>query len=119
MKVTLESTSKIVTLLASGGISVPSRVWEGHTEGGVPCHAYITRIAVLEGLDPAEFDRDLARAHHMRPSLGVAALPNMLDVTEINLEALLRGAFEEGYTARSSQIPIVKAWEQSEARLLC
>lgn len=41
MKITLESTSKIVELNG-----VPARVWEGKSESGIPCHAFITRIAV-------------------------------------------------------------------------
>jgi len=45
MKVTLESTSKITTLVVNGE-DVPARIWEGKTESGIPCHAFITRIAV-------------------------------------------------------------------------
>ncbi|MBK8200289.1 MAG: hypothetical protein IPK75_18235 [Acidobacteria bacterium] len=58
MKVMLESTSKI-TFLVVNGEEVPARVWEGTTESGIPCHAYITRIAVNAQHDAAEFERDL------------------------------------------------------------
>ena len=45
MKVTLEPTTKIVTLQTPSG-EVPARIWEGTTESGMPVHAYITRIAI-------------------------------------------------------------------------
>jgi hypothetical protein len=41
MKITLESTAKIVEFNG-----LPARIWEGKTEGGIACHAFITRIAV-------------------------------------------------------------------------
>lgn len=41
MKVQLHSTEKIVTLNG-----VPARVWEGVTDGGINCHAFITRNGV-------------------------------------------------------------------------
>ena len=41
MKITVENTSKIVTLNG-----VPARIWEGFTESGIECHCYITRIAI-------------------------------------------------------------------------
>jgi hypothetical protein len=44
MKVTLESTTQIVTLETASG-AVPARLWQGHTDQGTPCHAFITRIA--------------------------------------------------------------------------
>jgi hypothetical protein len=64
MKVTLESTTKVLQL-DIGGASVPARVWEGTTEHGTPVFCFITRIApsipepelttaVLE-----EFEKDL------------------------------------------------------------
>jgi len=58
MKVTLESTSKITTLVVNGE-DVPARIWEGKTESGIPCHAFITRIAVKADADASEFERDL------------------------------------------------------------
>ena len=58
MKVTLESTSKLVTLIVDGA-EVPARIWEGHTEGGIPCHAFITRIAASADQDLSQFEREL------------------------------------------------------------
>jgi hypothetical protein len=72
MKVTLESTTKIVSLTLNGQ-TVPARVWEGETEHGVACHAYITRIAVAPDLDATEFEKDLQQ--HRAPSVAVEAIP--------------------------------------------
>lgn len=68
MIVNLESTDKIVELNG-----VPARVWEGHTEAGVPCHAYVTRIAVSNSVDASEFERDLQEQRP--PSPEIAAIP--------------------------------------------
>ena len=72
MKVHLKSTTKIVTLNVNG-FDVPARIWEGHTENGVACHAYITRIAVANTDNSAEFDRDLSECSP--PSEKVQAIP--------------------------------------------
>jgi hypothetical protein len=73
MKVTLESTSKIVELETPQG-TVPARIWEGHTETGIPVHAYITRIAApAEGVDLAQFERELSETRS--PSAAVQAIP--------------------------------------------
>lgn len=45
MKITITSTSKVVELVTDRGSVVPARVWEGQTDGGVPVHCFITRIA--------------------------------------------------------------------------
>jgi hypothetical protein len=45
MKITIESTSKMVTLRDPGGGSVVARVWEGHTDTGIPVFCFIPRIA--------------------------------------------------------------------------
>lgn len=68
MRVTLESTTKKVRLNG-----VPARIWEGKTDSGIPCHAYITRIAVERDQDSAEFDRELEE--HKSPSLEILAIP--------------------------------------------
>jgi len=70
MKVTLESTTKIVQVVIDGQM-VPARIWEGTTAAGVPCHAYITRIAVAQGLDAGEFDRELEEHRPASPALDV------------------------------------------------
>lgn len=41
MKITIESTSKMVLLNG-----VPARVWEGQTDNGINVHCFITRIGV-------------------------------------------------------------------------
>ncbi len=73
MRVTLESTTK-VTMLVIDGVEVPARIWEGVTDKGVRCHAYITRIAVSAQDDASEFERDLKE--HRAPSVEIArAIP--------------------------------------------
>lgn len=72
MKVTIESTDKVVTLNVNGQ-EVPARIWEGATENGIRCHAYVTRIAVHEKDDASEFERDLKE--HRKPSVEMAAIP--------------------------------------------
>jgi hypothetical protein len=69
MKITLESTSKVVEL--SG---VPARIWEGTTESGAPVHCYITRIAcdVDDDATRAAFARELQETR--APSLDVGAI---------------------------------------------
>jgi hypothetical protein len=75
LKVTLESTSKIVRLVVEGR-EVPARIWEGHTSSGIPCHAYITRIAVAPDQDAAEFERELLEQR--RPTPEIEAIPTRL-----------------------------------------
>lgn len=58
MRVQLESTDKIVELKTPSGV-VPARIWEGTTENGIACHAFVTRIAVSKDLDASEFEREL------------------------------------------------------------
>jgi len=72
MRVQLESTTKVVELVIDG-VAVPARVWEGHTENGVACHAYITRIGVHREEDAAEFERDLQEQR--APSAAIQAFP--------------------------------------------
>lgn len=72
MKVALQSTSKIVTVVING-VEVPARVWEGKTSTGVDCHAFITRIAARSDNDLSEFDRDLRET--AAPSAEVQAIP--------------------------------------------
>lgn len=62
MKVILESTDHIVELQTPNGV-VPARLWEGATETGIRCHAFITRIAVHKDADSSQFDRELQEHH--------------------------------------------------------
>lgn len=69
MNIQLHSTSKIVTL---NGIQ--ARIWEGITEGGIKCHAYITRIACdKDEPNASEFEADLKE--HQPPSAEIDAIP--------------------------------------------
>jgi hypothetical protein len=54
MKLTIESTTKIVT--ANG---IQCRVWEGKTESGVEVSCLIPRIAVKDGQDTEQFESEL------------------------------------------------------------
>lgn len=75
MKITIESTSKIV-MLVLGDNEVPARVWQGATESGIPVQCFITRIAPeIPQSDPrhgeltAEFERELKCQHDPRPTI--------------------------------------------------
>ena len=72
MKITLTSTTKLVTL---DGV-VLARVWEGETDSGIPVHAFITRLAVERAQDTTEFDREIQE--HAAPSMDVQAYPTRL-----------------------------------------
>lgn len=64
MKVTLESTTKIVEING-----VPARIWEGHTESGIPVHAFVTRIAVHKTQDASQFEAELQEHRPLSPAL--------------------------------------------------
>jgi hypothetical protein len=68
MNVQLHSTEKIVHING-----LPARVWEGVTESGVPCHAFITRIAVARDQDATEFEKELQE--HQPPSAEIQSIP--------------------------------------------
>lgn len=68
MKVTLESTDKIVTLTTATG-EIPARIWEGTTESGIQCHAFITRIAVHKNDDNTQFERELRETRPISKAL--------------------------------------------------
>lgn len=79
MKITIESTTKIVELVVNGH-PVHARVWQGATESAVPVQAFITRIAPeVTQDDPrfaeltAQFDGELTLRADPRPT--VAAIP--------------------------------------------
>ena len=58
MRMTIESTERVIVIQAQG-VAVPARVWEGHTEKGVPVAVLVTRIAAHAEHDQAEFEQDL------------------------------------------------------------
>jgi hypothetical protein len=69
MKITVESTDKIVELNG-----VPARIWEGETASGIKVHCYVTRIAVKRK-EPriAEFESELRETR--TPSAELHAIP--------------------------------------------
>lgn len=72
MKITIESTSKIVELNG-----IPARVWEGQTESGVKIHCFINRVAIDKD-EPRveEFEKELQE--QKVPSVEVQAIPSRL-----------------------------------------
>src|SRR3972149_5347049 len=69
MKVLWESTVGLVTRKG-----LPAGVWRGETAQGIPCHAYITRIAVERSEDAAEFEAALRETAPLTAELA-AAIP--------------------------------------------
>ena len=69
MKITLESTTKIVEV--NGGIKC--RVWEGRTDSGIPISALIPRIAAVDDGNLAEFEKELRE--QKAPSVAIEAWP--------------------------------------------
>jgi hypothetical protein len=57
MKVTLESTSKILTLATPDG-SIPVRVWEGQTEGAGPIGTSVLVLAYIAELRSIHLNAD-------------------------------------------------------------
>ena len=76
MKLTLESTSKIVQVEGPDGGLVPARLWEGTTADGIPVIALVTRVAVKLEHDLEAFHRDLVEQRP--PSAEARAWPNRL-----------------------------------------
>jgi hypothetical protein len=66
VKLTLESTTRLVEIVVNGQ-SFPARVWQGVTANGVPCFAFITRLAVESGADTAEFEAELQESRPPSP----------------------------------------------------
>ena len=74
MKVTIENTSKIVTLNG-----VPARCWEGKTESGIPVTMFVTRIMVdnkkVEHLRSAMIDFEKELQQVAAPSAELEVIP--------------------------------------------
>jgi hypothetical protein len=69
MKLTIESTSKVVELNG-----VPARIWEGETESGIKVHCFITRVAHEKDETRTEqFQRELQETR--TPSTDIQAYP--------------------------------------------
>jgi hypothetical protein len=70
MKITIESTSKIVELEIPGQGCVPARVWQGETDSGIPVACYVTRISPLIPKDDVlndQFARELTEVREPLP----------------------------------------------------
>lgn len=79
MKITIESTAKIV-MLVQGESEIQARVWQGETASGIPVQVFITRIAPeIPKTHPRideltlEFERELRR--QADPRITVDAIP--------------------------------------------
>lgn len=73
MKITIESTSKIVELNG-----IPARIWEGMTESGVKVHCFVTRIAIDKNeTQTTEFENELEEACPPSPEIEMC-YPNRL-----------------------------------------
>ncbi len=72
MKITIESTNKIVRLNG-----IPARIWEGETASGIRIHCFITRIAV--GKDEPRVEEFAAELEEtVAPSPEIAVYPSRL-----------------------------------------
>jgi hypothetical protein len=62
MKITIESTTRIVTINGA-----PARVWEGTSENDIPVIAVIARISVRDDQDTSQFERELRECRPPSP----------------------------------------------------
>jgi hypothetical protein len=70
MKITIESTSKIIHLN-----DVPARIWEGQTESGIKVHCFITRIAIdKDETRIEEFEQELKEQKVPTPEIEAYSL---------------------------------------------
>ena len=81
MKITVESTEEIVELAGKSGI-LPTRIWEGQTDDGIPVKLFVTRVAVRED-QPADvferFARELTETAPLRRGAQVFDLRYFVD----------------------------------------
>lgn len=69
MKITIESTNKVVEL-----DGVPARIWEGKTDSGIKVHCFITRIAIDKNeVRTDEFERELQETR--TPTVEIQDIP--------------------------------------------
>jgi hypothetical protein len=85
MRITIESTDKVVELIAAGlngapAVFIEARIWQGQTDSGIPVQVFVTRIAPeVEESDPRvdelteQFALELRRT--AAPRATVAAIP--------------------------------------------
>jgi hypothetical protein len=77
MKITIETTSKIVTLETPTG-TVDARIWEGKTDRGTPVHCYVTRICpTIPEPIPKQVEEEFRKSldETRKPSVGVDSIP--------------------------------------------
>lgn len=55
MKIIIESTDTVIDI--GGGMK--ARLWEGHTDSGIPVHAFIPGVAVNSAHDQTQFEREM------------------------------------------------------------
>lgn len=84
MKITIESTDLLTLVYNSRPVSdpmapepggVPARVWEGHTESGIPVTVCITRILVKAEHDQAQFQKELKEVSRPASADTIEAIP--------------------------------------------
>lgn len=68
MKLTLQSTDRIVEVDGA-----PARVWTGTNEDGVPCVAFIRKVAIRRTADSRDFDAELREIAPTRSSEAIVA----------------------------------------------
>jgi hypothetical protein len=76
LKLHIEPTSRIIDVVVDGA-AVPARVWEGHTDNGIPVLCCVTRVAARVDHDRSELDRALAEVADPSPS-SYEAFPSRL-----------------------------------------
>lgn len=66
MKITLESTDQVAPFRG-----VECRMWQGHTESGIPVLALIPRVAVRSNERQEEFQRELTEQTHATSAISI------------------------------------------------
>lgn len=74
MKIIMEPTTKLVDVNG-----VKTRLWQGHTENGIACHAYVALVGVDRSADTTDFERELREVAAPRPDLNFIPLRMILD----------------------------------------
>jgi len=75
MKITIENTTKMVTI-TFGRAEIQARVWEGETESGIKVACLIPRIAADGAADQSQFERELEKQG--APTMGEVCPQRML-----------------------------------------
>lgn len=79
MKVTIESTTKIVEVKNEETSQwVPARIWEGVTESGIQVRVFVTRITAPRTADLTQFEAELHECREPSPDVKVWPLHMIL-----------------------------------------